>query len=104
MSRCRTDNTASTRTIRLTEDEAMSLLEVCLNTACLDNPVRLQVLAKLGDTCRDFMRKDQTKFRGMPVDHTISPASPNIHPIRYRTSNRRWVRSGALCNPDGMTK
>ena len=98
MSECRTDQPVAIKTLRLTEEEAMSLLEVCLNTDCLDNPVRIQVLAKLGDLCRDFMREDQKPFREMPVDNTISPASPKKLLIRDRKSDRRWVRSCALHN------
>ena len=98
MSKNRVDSNPSIKTLCLTEDEAMSLLEACLNTRCLDNPVRIQVLAKLGDVCRDFMRKGQRSFRETSVETTISPASPKSNLFRDRKSNRRWVRSCAWHN------
>ena len=45
-----------TRTICLTEEEAIALLEICLHTKAEDDLLKVRVMDKVGDLCREFIK------------------------------------------------
>ena len=44
--------------LTLTEEEARTLLEICLVATVEDTPLTMRVAHKLGDLCRQFLRAD----------------------------------------------
>lgn len=45
-----------TRNICLTEEEALALLEICLHTKAEDDLLKVRVMDKVGDLCREFIK------------------------------------------------
>jgi hypothetical protein len=46
------------KALHLTEEEALALLELCIYSEKEDNPLRSEVMAKVGELCREFIRPD----------------------------------------------
>jgi hypothetical protein len=46
----------SAKTLSLTEEEALALLEICFHSRLNDDPLKERVIQKVGDLCRDFIR------------------------------------------------
>ena len=52
-------NRKTTRAITLTEDEALALLEICFHTKAEDDAIKVQVMDKVGDLCREFIKSNR---------------------------------------------
>ncbi len=48
----------STKTLSLTEEEALALLEICFHSKVDDEPMKERVIHMVGDLCRDFIRSE----------------------------------------------
>jgi hypothetical protein len=51
-------NSESSKSLHLTQDEAMALLDMCLCTRMDDDAMRASAIHKLAALCRDFLRSD----------------------------------------------
>jgi hypothetical protein len=51
-------NSESSKTLHLTQEEALALLDMCLCTQTDDNALRTSAMDKLAALCRDFLRSD----------------------------------------------
>ncbi|HTE21094.1 MAG TPA: hypothetical protein VK689_22235 [Armatimonadota bacterium] len=60
--------------LTLTEEEARTLLEICLVATVEDTPLTLRVAHKLGDLCRRFLRADR-----QPAEAAVAPLGAD-HP------------------------
>lgn len=48
---------AASKNLRLTEEEAMALLDVCMMSRVADDPVKRAVVEKVALICREFVRE-----------------------------------------------
>lgn len=51
----------SSKTLHLTQEEALALLDMCLCTRMDDDPLRASAIHKLAALCRDFLRSDSAE-------------------------------------------
>jgi hypothetical protein len=49
---------AASKTLRLTEEEAMALLDVCMMSRVADDPSKRAVVEKVALICREFVREE----------------------------------------------
>lgn len=45
------------KSLQLTEEEALALLDMCLCTEAPDDKVRRETMRRVGDLCREFIRE-----------------------------------------------
>ena len=68
------------RSIRLTEEEALALLEICLYSDTADDPVKAVAMRKVADVYRGFMRSQ------------TSDSEEDRRPMVLRSLNRGILR------------
>ena len=62
------------KALHLTEEEALALLELCIYSEKEDNPLRSEVMAKVGELCREFIRPELLEaYEEMETDGSADP-------------------------------
>ncbi len=70
---------AASKALRLTEEEAMALLDVCMMSRIADDPMKRAVVEKVALICREFVREEPDT--ALEVRHRIPDRWGAVRPI-----------------------
>ena len=81
----------STRFLSLTEEEAVALLEICLHTKADDDALKAQVMEKVGELCREFIKSGDHGLPAQGIRADRLPVRDALDALLHRRSVKERV-------------
>ena len=74
------------RQLSLSQEEAIALLEICLHTKADDDLLKVQVMEKVGELCREFIKGERQERASAPLPNDRAAAWDVVEAFRQRRS------------------